>query len=70
MLMIGSQRLAQEVFEAWRDGMLRQGREVAPERMNWWTLSKQDQELDEYIGERLARLLIEAMGARNNPWDG
>jgi hypothetical protein len=33
MLMIGSTRLAQEVHAAWRDGMLSQGREVAPERM-------------------------------------
>lgn len=64
-LMIGSERLAQEVFEAWRDGMLRQGREVPPERREWWTLDERDKELDRYIGERLAKLLIEAIGTRS-----
>jgi hypothetical protein len=62
MLMIGSTRLAQEVHAAWRDGMLEQGRAVVPERMSWDTLSEQDKALDKYIGNRLARLLVEALG--------
>lgn len=66
MLMVGTTRLAQEVHAAWRDGMLNQNRPVAQERMTWDTLSEQDKELDKYIGQRLATLLIEALGA--NPW--
>lgn len=46
--------VAQEVHAAWRDGMLRQGREVAPHRMTWDTLSSEDHELDAYIAERVA----------------
>lgn len=61
--MIGATRLAQEVHGAWRDGMLEQGREVAPERMAWETLSEQDKALDRYIGARLAKILTDAMGA-------
>jgi hypothetical protein len=63
MLMIGTTRLAQEVHAAWRDGMLDQGRQVAPERMMWDTLSEQDKALDKYIGARLAKLLADAFGA-------
>ena len=62
MLMIGRTRLAQEVHAAWRDGMLEQGRVVALDRMSWDTLSTQDKELDKYIGDRLAKLLVEALG--------
>jgi len=61
--MVGSTRLAQEVHAAWRDGMLEQGREVAAERMDWETLSEQDKALDRYIGQRLAKLLTDALGA-------
>lgn len=63
MLMIGATRLAKEVHAAWRDGMLNQGREVAPERMEWDTLSDADKRLDRYIGERLAKLITDALGA-------
>ena len=63
MLMIGTTRLAQEVHAAWRDGMLAQGRPVSPERMEWDTLSDDDQALDRYIGRRLATLITEALGA-------
>jgi len=61
--MVGKERLGREVHAAWRDGMLQQGREVTAERMAWETLSEQDHALDRYIGERLARLIAEAMGA-------
>jgi hypothetical protein len=63
MLMIGKEHLGREVWAAWRDGMLEQGREVAPERMDWDTLSEQDRALDRYIGERIAKLLTDAVGA-------
>jgi hypothetical protein len=43
------------VHAAWRDGMLRQGREVAPERMAWETLTQQDRELDDWIAARLSQ---------------
>jgi len=42
-----------DVHAAWRDGMLAQGREVAPERMRWETLSEQDRELDDGIAAAL-----------------
>lgn len=67
MLMIGTTRLAQEVHAAWREGMLAQGREVAPERMSWETLSDQDKLLDRYIGIQLAKLITDAMGAESTP---
>lgn len=34
------------IWKAWRDGMLAQGREVAPERMAWETLDQRDRDLD------------------------
>jgi hypothetical protein len=37
------------IWKAWRDGMLAQGREVAPERMEWETLPLRDKALDERI---------------------
>lgn len=37
---------AKAVHRQWRDSMLAQGREVAPERMEWETLSEQDKHLD------------------------
>jgi hypothetical protein len=41
---------AMEVWRAWRDGMLEQGRAVAPERMSWTMgLPKRDKELDAEI---------------------
>jgi hypothetical protein len=43
-----------DVHREWRDGMIAQGRTVAPERMNWDTLSEQDKELDERIASRLS----------------
>jgi len=42
------------VHAAWRDGMLAQGREVAPERMAWETLPLIDRHLDEGIAAILA----------------
>ena len=63
MLMIGTTRLAQEVHAAWRDGMLSQGREVAAERMQWETLTEEDKKLDRYIAERVAKIVLDAMGA-------
>ncbi len=42
------------VHAAWRDGMLRQGREVAPERMTWDTLDQRDRDLDNEIAVALA----------------
>jgi hypothetical protein len=62
MLMIGSTRLAQEVHAAWRDAMLEQGRQVPPERMHWDSLSALDKALDHFIAERLASLMVQAMG--------
>jgi len=61
MLQVGKERLGREVHAAWRDKMLAQGREVAPARLDWDTLEQEDRELDRYIGERLARLIVEAM---------
>lgn len=63
MLMIGGEMLARAVHKAWLEGMIGQGREVAPERMAWDTLSDQDKLLDKYIGVQLARIIVEAMGA-------
>lgn len=42
------------IWRAWRDGMLRQGREVAPERMSWETLPERDKQLDAEIERALA----------------
>jgi hypothetical protein len=42
------------VHAAWRDGMLAQGREVAPERMAWDTLTQQDRDLDDGIAAALS----------------
>lgn len=42
-----------DVHREWRDGMLAQGRTVAPERMTWETLSEQDKALDERIAAAL-----------------
>ena len=53
-----AEALGIEVHAAWRDGMLRQGRAVAPERMTWETLSEQDRELDRELGARLALRLL------------
>lgn len=39
----------QLIHRVWRDTMLSQGRPVAPERMQWDTLSEQDRELDAAI---------------------
>lgn len=47
--------LARMVHRAWRDGMLEQGREVAPHRMAWESLGFQDQSLDVFIGREVAR---------------
>lgn len=51
----------EEIWRLWRDGMVAQGRHVADERMNWETLTSDDQLLDQAIsrgmGEFLARLL-------------
>jgi hypothetical protein len=63
VLQLGRERLAREVHAAWRDGMIAQGREVAPERMEWETLSDHDRDLDRYIGERMASLLVAAWQA-------
>lgn len=43
-----------DVHREWRDGMLAQGREVAPERMSWETLDQRDRDLDDGIAARLA----------------
>jgi hypothetical protein len=50
------QRGAQAVWQAWRDGMLRQGREVSPERMSFESLSDRDKSLD-------LRIAFEVMGS-------
>lgn len=47
-----------DVHREWRDGMLGQGREVAPERMNWDTLDQRDRDLDDLIAARLAALPV------------
>jgi len=46
-----SHALAKVVHRSWRDGMLQQGRKVAPERMAWDKLSAADQALDTCIAE-------------------
>lgn len=45
-----------DIHREWRDGMLAQGRAVAPERMAWDTLDQQDRDLDDGIAARLAAL--------------
>lgn len=68
--------LAREVHAAWRDGMLAQGRDVAPHRMTWETLSPEDHALDAYIADRLAAALAStpapagagAGGSTPGPW--
>lgn len=57
--MDAQEQLAREVHAAWRDGMLRQRREVAPNRLDWATLSEEDQELDAYIARRMSALVLE-----------
>ncbi len=42
------------IWRAWRDGMIRQGRDVAPERMEWETLPAQDKALDAAIEQQAA----------------
>lgn len=49
------------IWKAWRDGMLAQGREVAPERMSWDTLPDRDKELDAAIEAAAAAPLVEAL---------
>lgn len=50
---------AHDVWEAWRDGMILQKRDVADNRLNWDTLPEQDQRLDVYIATRiLARFIL------------
>jgi hypothetical protein len=49
----GRRITGRDVHREWRDGMLAQGREVAPERMAWDTLTQQDRDLDERIAARL-----------------
>lgn len=56
------QQLAREVHAAWRDGMLNQRRTVAPDRMNWDTLSFDDQFLDAYIAGRVLRAVFTGLG--------
>jgi len=50
---LSREHLAREVHAAWRDGMRLQCREVAPERMQWDTLSTEDHALDAYIADRV-----------------
>ncbi len=40
---------AEEVWRLWSQGMLAQGRAVAPERLAWESLSVRDRELDQQI---------------------
>jgi len=47
----------EDIWREWCDGMLAQGRAVAPERQGFATLSAQDQELDEGIARRLEALV-------------
>lgn len=47
------------IWKAWRDGMLAQGREVAPERMSWDTVPDRDKVLDAAI-EAQARAQADA----------
>jgi hypothetical protein len=44
---------AVDILEAWRDGMLEQGRPVPARRMSWATLSAKDRVLDQFIAKRL-----------------
>jgi hypothetical protein len=44
-----------DVHREWRDGMLAQGRDVAPERMAWDTLDQRDRDLDDRIAANLTR---------------
>jgi hypothetical protein len=44
---------AMEVHRSWRDMMLKQGRYVAPERMQWETLDGRDMQLDAQIAAEL-----------------
>lgn len=62
MLMADTERLAQEVHSAWRDGMLGQGRDVALTKRDWDTLREEDKVLDRYIASRVAHLVLQAMG--------
>ena len=44
-----------EVHSAWLGEMLRQKREVVPERTSWLTLHGSDQELDQVIAQAVVR---------------
>lgn len=50
---VNSTRGGREVHTLWRDGMLAQGRQVAPERMSWDTLDTKDRWLDHIIAGNL-----------------
>lgn len=60
-VLVNREALAREVHAAWRDGMLAQGRDVAPHRMTWETLSPEDHALDAYIADRVAAALRAAL---------
>jgi hypothetical protein len=53
---------AEDVFFAWRDGMLEQDRRVPARRMSWATLSQQDRELDAKIARRMNEILAVSAG--------
>lgn len=47
----------QLIHRLWRDGMLAQGRHVAPERMAWETLDQRDRDLDDGIAAAIRALV-------------
>jgi hypothetical protein len=55
------------IWRSWRDNMLAQDREVAPERMAWETLPDRDKALDAAI-EAEARAPLEAENERLRAW--
>lgn len=48
---------AKMIWRKWCEGMLAQGRSVAPERMEWKTLTEQDHELDRTIARGIGEYL-------------
>jgi hypothetical protein len=63
------ENIAKLVHATWRDGMLRQGRPVAPQRLNWDTLEEEDRELDRMIARGIWERLEDKASQFNFGYD-
>jgi hypothetical protein len=63
------ENMAKLVHATWRDGMLRQGRPVEPQRLNWGTLAEEDRELDRMIARGIWERLEEKAAQFNLGYD-